>query len=272
LVVGKSFLIGVVVGNASNSFVPQAIQGIEDVAAEKGYGTLLMTSRDDSEREHGILQFMRQRNVDGVMISPMGAGNDSETRQLLRAMGVPVLYLFCQPSSLNRDDRFVCVDSEKVSFLAIEHLVQRGHRHIACFGLSWHYPQGVAKAVKASGERVKIETWSCDPKKDVADEVLTRWCAMKNRPTALFVAAGDELACDILHLAIRKGIKVPQDLAIVGVDDIPLAAKAVVPLTTVCQPKYEQGVCAAQTLFNLIEGQSVQSCALNPELIVRQST
>jgi DNA-binding LacI/PurR family transcriptional regulator len=272
LVVGKSFLIGVVVGDVSKSFIPQAIQGIEDIVAAKGYGPLLMTSRQDLDREHQILQFMQQRRVDGIIISPIGPNVDLETMRLLRSMQIPTIFLFYQFQSSRSSEQFVCVDSEQVSFLAIGHLLQRGHRHVACVGLHSRNSIGVSKAVKACSENVEIETWSFTFGENTAEDVLARWCMAKNRPAALFVPAGDELACDILHLAVRKGVQIPQDLAIVGVDDIPIAAKAVIPLTTIYQPKYEQGVCAVKKLFDMIEGRDADSQVLRPELIIRQST
>lgn len=132
--------------------------------------------------------------------------------------------------------------------------------------------QGIDGASQALHTPPLIEHWSHDRlARYPMEEVFGRWLATTRRPTALFFN-GDHMACSFMNLALRRGLRIPQDVAILGVDDAPQSAEAVVPLTTVAQPKYEQGQMAARILFDLIDGRPPRQVIFQPELIIRSST
>lgn len=272
LVVGRSFLIGVIADDVASSFVPQAIQGIEDVAVRQGVGVLLMTTRRELDRERRCMEFLRERSLDGVIIAESAAMQDAECWRALRAMQLPTVYLFYRPKSMLRRERSVRVSADRVGELAIGHLIERGHRHVVCVSGGVCCSRRVVAAMKRSCDGLRVEMWDAGRDDAGIERTLERWQSSRVRPTAMFVGSGDEVACRILNVAIRRGIRVPQELAIVGVDDIPQAASAVVRLTTVSQPKYEQGAYAAETLFGLIHGESPTVQEMMPTLVVREST
>ncbi len=270
LALGRSLVIGVVVQEIDLSFTPQALQAIEDFTEKRGYGVLLMTTRHDPARKDQILEFMLERRVDGIIYGDW-SGMSEKIRNPLIEKNIPLAYLFQHPENPLPRSGFVCVDGAQVGYLAVRHLLEQGHRHILCVGMSESIQEGIRRAVSEVSGRKNIEHWAWQTPAPEGRDPFEHWLRTSPRPTAMFVF-GDEYACQIINLAIREGIKIPGDLAIVGVDDIPAAAQAVVPLTTIGQPKYEQGLAAVQILFDMIEGKPPQNLVLQPKLIKRQTT
>ncbi len=126
--------------------------------------------------------------------------------------------------------------------------------------------EGINPIAARRKNRLTVEHWPAI----TPQETFERWQNADPRPTALFTY--DEFACPFMNIALRHNIRIPQDLALIGIDDIPAAAQAIVPLTTVCQPKYEQGQSAVQVLFELIDGKKAHDRILQPTLIQRQTT
>jgi LacI family transcriptional regulator len=231
-----------------------------------------MTSRHNADRQEQILEFMLERRVDGIIYADW-TGMSEKIRRSLIGKNIPVAYLFQYPENQLPRSGYSCVNAEQVGYLAIRHLLDSGHRHIACVGVNKLLRQCVRQAlvkVKVHG-RKKIEYWPWESPCLSEKSTFDRWLESTPRPTALFFF-GDEVACQILNLAVRHGIKIPQDLALIGVDDIPQAAQAAIPLTTVSQPKYQQGWAAAEILFDLIDGKPGREVIFQPELIRRQTT
>lgn len=270
LALGQSFLIGVIVPEISLSFIAQALQAIEDFASKRNYGVLLMTSRHDSDRKNRVLDFMLERRVDGIIIGDLSEINEKKRRDLIEK-NIPVSYLFQYPKNPLPRSGYVCSDADMIGYMGIRHLLDLGHRHIACVGLIREVQKGVHRAISKVSGRKKIENWPWESPCISDNNTFSRWFNSVSRPTAMFFF-GDEYACQILHLALRQGIKIPQDLALVGIDNVPLATQAAIPLTTINQPKYEQGWAAAEVLFDLIDGKPGKQVVFPPELIIRQTT
>jgi LacI family transcriptional regulator, purine nucleotide synthesis repressor len=258
----RSFMIGMVVEEINFSFLPEALQGVEDYTEQKGCGLLLMTTRKDHARAEQVVKFLLARNVDGILIGPL-VDLPKPMRQTLAERKVPLVFLGRPEES----SRHVCVDGFQIGALGIRHLLGRGHRHIACWGMSGKVREGISQTASEFEGKKQIDHWPLCTYQD-AMELYT---AASPRPTALF-AYSDEMACKLLNLAIRRGIQVPGQLALMGIDDTPAAAEAVIPLTTIGQPKYEQGLAAAQILFDLIEGKPGKNITLKPKLVIRETT
>ncbi len=267
LVLQRSMLIGVMFPSVDYMFVPKALQAIEDGAESKGYGVVVMTSRGNPERQEQILRFMQARHVDGLIFSPLQSVTPPPALAAWVKQGIPAVQLFGLSVPGLPKIPSVCTDGGEVGRLGIQHLLDRGHRHIATAGgLMTCVIEGINPIADRQKNRIQIEHWpTISPQ-----ETLDRWQKAHPRPTALFTY--DVYACPLMNIALRNGIRIPQDLALIGIDDIPAAAEAIVPLTTVCQPKYEQGQSAIQTLFELIDGQKGQDRVLQPTLIQRQTT
>ena len=258
----RSFVIGMIVEKINFSFLPEALEGIEDLTEQKGYGLLMMTTRKDPARQERILNYLLARNVEGMLLGP-GIDIPPTFLETLAARVIPLVQMGEAPEGKS----FACVDGAQIGYLGMRHLLERGHQRIACWGTSPMIHEGIDRAIRESGREVRIDHWPfCDPM-----ESMDQWFGDTDRPTALFVGS-DEVASRILHRAIRQGVKIPEELALVGVNDTQAAAEAAIPLTTVAQPKYEQGQAATRLLFDLMEGKPAQSVVLQPNLVVREST
>jgi DNA-binding LacI/PurR family transcriptional regulator len=267
LVRQRSMLIGVMISSVDFAFVPKALQAIEDGAESKGYGVVVMTSRTNPDRQEQILRFMQARHVDGLIFSPLQGVTPPPALAEWVAQGIPAVQLFGLSVPGLPKIPSVCTDGEEVGRLGIRHLLERGHRHIVTAGgLMKCVIEGIDPIAGRRKNRIKVEHWPAT----TPQETFDRWQNAHPRPTALFTI--DEFACPFMSIALRHGIRIPQDLALIGIDDIPAAAQAIIPLTTVCQPKYEQGQSAVQALFDLIDGKKVHDRILQPTLIQRQTT
>jgi len=266
LAMGRSLVIGVVVSEINMSFFSQSLQAIEDFTEKRNYGVLLMTSRNKPGRKEQVVEFMLERRVDGIIYADWTEINE-KVRQLLIRDNIPVAYLFQYPENPIPRSGYVCSDADQVGYLAGRHLFEVGHRHIACVSIMKLIHDGVIRAAREIPGRKKIEQWAYES----GEAIFHRWLSSDPRATAMFLY-GDEFACQILNLAVRRGVKIPQELALVGIDDIPLASQAVIPLTTIQQPKYEQGWAAAEVLFEMIEGQPGRAVVFPTSLVRRQTT
>ena len=272
---GKSNLIALIVQDITDSFVPQCIEAIEDVAEDLGYGVLLMTTRNaDKSRQNNLMNFVTNKWVDGIVLMTE-CDTDQNTRVFLEQRKVPIVYLGHQPKDAFAHSGSTRVNGASIGYLGSRHLILKGHKHIACIGMTNWIKEGITNAADenaAESSNIEFEYWSCDyssvaPMK----EILDRWSKTSQRPTALFFN-GDNLACDFINLAVRAGIKIPDDLALLGVNDLPEAEKAIYPLSTIRQPKYNQAEIACKLIFDMIEGKPPQQILLEPELIVRETT
>jgi DNA-binding LacI/PurR family transcriptional regulator len=279
LVLQRSMLVGVMMPSVDFSFVPKALQAIEDGAESKGYGVVVMTFRGDPQRQEQIVRFMQARQVDGLIFSPTYKTKPPPALAEWVKQGIPAVQLFGMSIPEFPNIPSVYTDGIEIGKLGTKHLLERGHRHIATAGdLMKCVIDGVDEVACRHKHGLKVEHWSklapsttVEQWLDVTPQaIFEHWTNSKPRPTALFFY--DEIACPFINIAMRHGVKIPQDLAVIGINDIPAAAQAIVPLTTVCQPKYEQGQAAIEVLFELIDGKKAHDRILQPTLIQRQTT
>ena len=273
LALGRSMMIGMIVTDAAASFIPQVIQAVEDYTQRKGYGLLLMTSRNDPVRQSEILDFMIERGVEGVLLNPAELGGGM-AEQKLHQNKIPYVSLFVQPKKARPDAGYVYVRGSDIGYLAVNHLLEKGHRNILAINQCERTRTGMEKAIKNFGAKVRVRYDTMgDDEREL--QIVSNWLEEKKEGkypvTGIFIR-GDECACRVMNVAIRYGIRIPMDLAIIGVDDIAAATRAVVPLTTVSQPKHEQGTKACEMLFGMIAGQPGKEYSFAPALVVRQST
>jgi LacI family transcriptional regulator len=269
LVSGRSLMIGMAVTGVDASFVPTILHAVEDFTEKKGYGLLLMSTREDPLREDQILEFMLARNVDGIIMRPI-SHLSKKVKKLLSDRKVPFVYLSPPPPDGIPGAGSVYANGTQIGYLGLHHLLERGHRHIACLRMMDSVKDGIDLAASEFGG-TRIDHWPIPDPPFAGLAIVEHWKKARPRPTALFVP-GDDLACLIINAAIQQGIRIPQDLALVGIDDLPIAAEALIPLTTISQPKYEYGQAAVRILFNMIEGKPGETVVLQPSLVIRRTT
>ena len=279
---GRSNSIGFVVMDISNPFFTDILRGVEDEVLGAGYSVQVGNSALDPAREEAQLHLFEQQRVRGVLLAPIGDSSDRVAQ--MRRRGIPVVVLDRAGQASNVCS--VSVDDVEGGRLALDHLIGLGHRNIAVVGGPGALQQvkdrrlGAAMASSSHPERIHLLTLSTarldvDSGVRAAEELVTLPDA--ERPTAVF-AANDLLAIGMLQGLMTGGLRVPDDVAIIGYDDIAFAAAAAVPLSAVRQPRALLGQKAAQLLFAEInaaesdEAHDHEQVLFTPELVVRRST
>jgi LacI family transcriptional regulator len=276
---GQSRTIAYVLLDAGNPFFTDVAKGVEDVAREHGLAVFLCNSDQDARREEDYLDLLLEQRVRGVLITAVDQG--SERLAMLPALGVPVV-LVDSPGGEEKHCS-VGVDDLEGGDLAVTHLLERGDRSIAFVGTS-AVPQvrsrleGARRAMERAGlpeaGLTVLETVTLNVAEGQRAGQRLLGMPARRRPTAVF-CANDLLALGLLQEMTRQGVPVPDELAIVGYDDIEFASAAAVPLTSVRQPRKELGRCAAELLLQETEGGGShrhRSIQFTPELVVRASS
>jgi LacI family transcriptional regulator len=276
---GRSRSIGMIVLDVSNPFFTDVARGAEDRAAQERLTVLLGNSDEDRDREKAYLDLFEEQRVHGVLISPVGDENARLERLLLR--GIPTVLVDRQTD----DDRFssVAVDDVAGGYLAVRHLTDVGRRRIAFVG-----GPGSLRPVsdRLAGARKAVAETPGTELEVLETEALTvlqgrragqaiRGRAVGARPDAVF-AANDLLAMGVLQaLSMLGGVRVPEDVALIGYDDIDFASAAVVPLSSIRQPSALLGHTAVDLLLreaSAPEGFQHEHVVFQPELVVRESS
>lgn len=275
---GRSRSIGLIVLDVGNPFFTDVARGAEGRAAEDGFSVLLGNSDESTSRESGYLDLFEEQRVHGVLISPVA--DDLPRLRKTRDRGIPVVLVDRQAP----DRRFssVAVDDVAGGRTAAEHLISIGRRRIAFVG----GPESIRQvADRLSGARIAaseragvaleyVPTASLTVRAgaEAGRELLAR--DARRRPDAVF-AANDLVSIGVLQAAMLAGIRPPDDLAIIGYDDIDFVATATVPLSSMRQPATLIGHTAVDLLLGeagLGEAFEPKQVVYQPELIVRRST
>lgn len=274
---GYSSTVGLLLLDAWNPGFIDVAHGVEDVTAAQGMTVLISNSARDLAREKTYLRLFAEQRVAGVIVIPHDQFSDGLHR--IRAGGIPVVVV--DRADSGDHGMSVAVDDVSGGELAARHLMALGHRHIAFVGdESLAVPihdrlMGVRKAVADDGSGVRLDVLpsalTAEAGRDVG-EILARTPAAR-RPTGV-AAAIDLVAVGVLQGLLQHGIRVPEELSLVGYDDIPFALQLSVPLTTVRRPHYDMGVRASEMLATALTGvpPEPRHVVFAPELIVRRST
>lgn len=275
---GQGSGIGMVVLDVGNPFFASLIRGAEDRAAHDGLSVLVGNSDENEQREAGYLTMFEQERIRGVLISPVG---DATRRlQRLRERGIPAVLV--DRTSLDRSFSSVAVDDVAGGRLAAGHLVERGFRRIAFAGGPFAIEQvadryrGAADELAASLpgstiEKLETDNLTIEGGQRVGAALAER--RPEDRPDAVF-AANDLLAIGLLQTLLQHGIRVPEEMALIGYDDIAFASAAVVPLSSIRQPSQEIGSTAMDLLLQLTAQPDAPPVHVEfqPSLVAREST
>lgn len=275
---GRSGLLGMTVINIANPFFAALVAGAESAASERGLRVLVGNSGDDAARERDHLELFERVQVDGVLISPYGEMSDA--LGALRRSGIPIVLV----DAVDDEGRLDSVSFDDVAGgrLAAEHLIAIGRRRLAFLGARDTVRQvrerlAGARAAVAAHPGVTLEVaWTQRTTAGIGRELGARIAATapSERPDGI-IATNDHLGCGVVHGLVRAGVRVPDDIAVVGYDDIEFAEIAAVPLTSVRQPAREMGRAAGEMLLALASGDAAaggRSLVFDPELVVRGST
>ncbi|WP_174184246.1 LacI family DNA-binding transcriptional regulator [Nocardia barduliensis] len=274
---GRSRCVGLVVLDIGNPFFSDVARAAQQRAAEHDLVVLLGSSDDDPRRERRYLETFDEQRVFGLMISPSGQGEDRLTA--LHSRGVPVVLV-------DRDGHgtpfsSVAVDDVAGGDMAVRHLCATGRRHIAVIGGPASLSQVAdrrAGARRAAAEHPGVTLTVIDTPaptvlagRDAGQHIVD--LPAGERPDAVF-CLNDLLAIGVLQALTLHGVAVPADVALVGYDDIDFAQSAIVPLTSIRQPRAEIGFSAIDLLVAAAdrEGGNPEHIRYRPSLVERAST
>lgn len=275
---GRSRAIGLVILDVGNPFFTELVRGAEDEAARAGLSIILGNSDEKAEREATYLDLFEEQRMHGILISPFG---DITARlHRLRDRGIPAVLV--DRTSADVSFSSVSVDDVAGGKLAVDHLIATGRGRIAFVGGPMEIRQvadrleGSRRAIAAhSGvglEVIDTSALTVIEGRNAGIAIAARPASA--RPDAIF-AANDLVATGLLQaLVMQGGIRVPQDIAMIGYDDIAFAAAAAVPLSSIRQPTHLIGQTAVEILLEEAAnpGLAPRQVIFHPELVVREST
>jgi LacI family fructose operon transcriptional repressor len=271
----RSRVIGLVISDIQNPFFTSVVRGAEDAAYERGYSLVLCDSDEDPEKERLYVDVMRAEGVAGVILATTSEAL-SHIRNLL-AHNIPIVAIDRRIKDRRVDS--VLVANAKGAFLAVEHLLSLGHRRICMVSMrsipTGHERQaGYLRALRKYGVRgarslIRLGV----PKPEGGYKLARELLDLEPRPTALFVD-NNMMMLGALEAIRESGLRVPEELSVVGFDDMPWATLLHPPLTTVAQPTNELGRRAVEDLLERLDqpNKPVSHVQLMPKLIIREST
>ncbi|HET6625545.1 MAG TPA: LacI family DNA-binding transcriptional regulator [Nocardioidaceae bacterium] len=276
---GRSSTLAYLMLDATNPFFTDVAQGIEETAEAGRLSVFICNSAHRPEREAAYLNRLEQQRVQGILITPVDP--DAAALDELPRRGTPIVIVDRIRSTNTHCS--VAVDDVLGGRLAAEHLLEMGHTRIAFLGGPNSLGQvrdrreGVLQALDIAGlapealTNVVTAALTVAEGKNAGERIAGLPAA--NRPTAA-VCANDLLALGLLQQCVGLGLRIPEDLAIVGYDDIDFAAAAAVPLTSVRQPRLQLGRTATELLLDEVSNpdHEHQQILFTPELVVRTST
>ncbi len=280
LVKSRTNTIGMIVPEFTNSFFPNIIIGAHELLTEAGYNLTIMQSNESYPIEVSNTKAMLANRIDGLLISLTQETNNYDHLKVFEKRGIP-LVLFNRVCDYVSAPKVVVNDFEG-SFLAVEHLILNGYERIAHLGgplnllVSRERLRGYRAAMEKYGKSVEenmvIQGMFSQQKARIYGKYLLD---LENRPDAIF-AVNDSSAIEIMLMALEKGIRIPDELGVVGFSDNPESAYIGPGLTTIRQPTNAIGKTSAQWVLQLIDSEEEMILpnekVLKTELVVRGSS
>jgi LacI family transcriptional regulator len=274
LVTKQSKLLGLIVPTIANPFFPELCRGAEDEANKRNYSLVICNSDDQSEKEERYLRVLKEQQVDGIILSSRDRLSPS-SEELLKKGKIPCALL--DRGIEGNKYTAVLLDNETGGYLAGKHLTDLGHRNIACIS----GPNSIRNSYeRVTGFRRALEEMGIDLHDSLQSEgdftiefayKHAKNLLMKNNITAIF-ACNDMMAFGVYQAAHELNIRIPDELSVIGFDDIPFVSSLIPKLTTIRQDTYEMGRKAVELLINQIETGKTESVLFSPSLITREST
>jgi len=279
----RSRSIGIIVCEIANNFFSQAINGIESVAYKKGYYVIISQSHESYEREVSNAQYLASRSVDGLLVSLSTETTDFSHLKKLHEKGLPIV--FFDRITEEMQTHKVIANNFNGAYQATEHLLRSGFKRIAHVTISPH--------LSITKERLAGYKAALADNGVPFDDSLVKYCkyggliiseteqaidALLHLPKKVdaIVAASDKLSTGCLTTLAKKNIKIPDDMALVGFTNSPLAEVFHPSMSSVRQPAFEMGQVAMEMLIQIIESRrpvtEFETRVLNTELTIRASS
>lgn len=278
LVTRKTNTLGLILPDITNPFFPEIARGAEDKASEARCSIILCNTDDNLRQEEKYIKILTERMVDGIIFAH--AADIEETLSGLSKSKLPVVLIDRDYRNENIKGRVV-VDNESGSYSGVNHLIQRGYKKILYIGgqlitqtakdrLAGYKKALIENGLKFNESYVKTGFYRSEWGYQAIDLFLREGIDFD----AVF-CGNDMIAFGAMKKLKEKGIRIPEDVGVIGFDDIYVSSMMEPSLTTVKQPNYEMGYRAVELLLNVLENKTEDlntKIVLNTELIVRNST
>jgi len=278
LVSGRSRLLGLIVSDITNPFFPELIQEFENAAVERGYEILIGSTNYDLQRTESCVRRMLERKVDGVAV--MTFGIEDFLFERFAADNIPVVFIDAAPS--RPLSGFLTVDYRAGIYEAVQHLAVLGHRKIGFIAGPLRLRSAAAReaafveCMRSTGLTIN-PNWLMegDHTLEGGRDAMQKMLTLPDRPTAV-ICSNDMTAIGVQHALFEANLKVPDDLSIIGFDDIHLAEYTIPPLTTVRMSCKDLALRAVNLLMEQLQPGTDKSNVPHPrietKLVVRQTT
>ena len=275
LVSGRSRIFGLIVSEITNPFFPEIVQTFENLAVENNYEILLTSTVHDPKRMESSVRRMIERRVDGVAILTFGM--EETLIEHLRFRRVPLVFVDVGPDVPGIAN--IRIDYQNGIRQAVQHLAALRHTRIAFVTGPLHLKSAMARrdAFKTAMAEIGLSPDLIvvgDHRMEGGMQALLELASLSNRPTAL-LCSNDMTAIGVMREAYDQNIKIPDELSVVGFDDIRLAEFTIPPLTTVQMSQHELAKIAFQALLNEVESEAPMlphKYELTTSLVLRRST
>ena len=271
LATNRTSMIGLILPDITNPYFPVLARGIEDAAHRLGYGLFISNSDNDPKREQEYIYKMVEQQVGGVVL--ISSTLDEETVHDLIGLKTPIV--LCDRLIAGTPFDTVTIDDYKAAYDAVHYLIRKGHARIAHLAgpknihSADNRKRGYLDAMRDAGLEpfVSVGSFSFESGVHQMGSVLDEYA-----PTALF-ASNDLLALGAMQVVRRRGLRVPEDVAVIGCDDIPFALMSHPQLSTISIPVYQIGVTAVQLLDDQMKGvrSGTKNVIMEHKLIHRES-
>lgn len=273
----QTSMLGMIIPDVTNPFFPAVVRGVEDVAYKRSFRVVLCNTDNDPHKEISYLNELRSYRPAGLLVIPAAESHIAAELRSVAASGPPVVCIDRRPSGWNGD--VVTVANEAGSYAATQHLLRMGHERLAVITGPMHLTnaverlKGFRRALSEAGLSIEPEyIQEARFNRESGYQAALRLLRMLPRPTAIF-ACNDLMALGVFLAARELRLTCPDDLSIVGFDNLDFAEFTAPALTTVHQPGYQLGATAARLLLERIDGlkQRPKKIILETELKVRHS-
>lgn len=277
MITKKTNTIGLIIPDITNPFFPEVARGVEDYANKAGYHVVLCNSDNDPKKEITYIAMLQEKMVDGIIFTSSSLRN-KVTKEFTR-MQIPVITVDREIEGLKTKGK-ITVDNISGAYSGVKHMIERGYKRILHLGgpitskPSLDRLEGYKKALSDFGIPF-------DPELCYEGNYTSEW-GYKGVKNALdkgiafdgIFCGNDMIAIGVIKALNEKGIKVPDDIGVLGFDNIYMATVVTPNLTTVSQPNYQMGYTAAEMLIHIIMNPSsnIKEVELKTELIIREST
>lgn len=272
----ETLTIGLVIPDISNSFFASIARNVERESRKLGYSIILTDTEEDTDLEIESIYLLKNRNVDGMIISPVGQSVEHIEKLYNEGLAVVIIDRYFPNSRLP----YVASDSYSGAKEAVSYLVKNGHNRIACIqGLNYTSPnsdrvRGYKDALEHAHIPLDNELLVGDSFGEENGYLETKILLKKPKPPTAIFAVSNLISLGVIRAIIEENLQIPQDISIVAFDDHPYMEYLSTPMTTVAQPIMEMGRIAMKMLFNQIQNKfsaPIQNIMLPTKLIARGS-